>query len=99
MDPSSTSALAVRAQMVERFVRVVERVGEDRRRAAALEADRREIASVAKVAVPGRPGLRVLGFAIVLGKSGSQEADQRHVEHVEPDRRLLALVAMLVPGP
>src|SRR5690349_5507054 len=86
--------------MIERFVRVVERVGEHgRRAAAALEADWNESASVAKVAVARWAGRRILRLAIVLRESGPQETDQRYVEHVEPNRRSLALVAMLVPRP
>jgi hypothetical protein len=43
--------------------------------------------------------LRILGLAIVLREARAEEADQWHVEHVEPNCRLRTLVTVLVPAP
>ena len=44
----------------------------------------------------GRPGAAILAM---LGKAGIEHLDEGNVEPVEPDHRLVGLIAMIVPQP
>ena len=100
LDAVAGVPIAVCAQVLEGLVGVVERIREHGRRSrAAAKADGQQVAPVAEMAVSGWDGGGIRRLRVMLRETGAQEADQRHVEHVEPNRRLPAFVAMLVPRP
>ena len=77
-------------------VRVVEhRRGFD----LGLPVDRQQVVAEAGEAVALRPAHRLDIVGARLGEAGVQELDELDVEPVEPDHRLGAVVAVIVPGP
>src|SRR5690606_23395362 len=91
---------AVLLEPLERLACPRIRIAEDRRRFAARAIPLgQQVGAVAMEAILRRRALGNLRLAVALTEVSTQESDQRHVEHVEPDHGLAAFVAMVMPGP
>ena len=92
--------LAVAAQGFERLAGARIGIVEDRRGLdLGLPIDRQQIIAEPRGAVAFRPRHRLHLGGGLLGKARAQQFDDLDVEPVEPDHRLLRLVAVIVPGP
>src|SRR6516162_5101413 len=98
--PVARVRVLVPTECVERFARadigiIEHRRGLDRR----LPVDRQEIVGEPRRTVALGPGDGLNVRLTRLGEAGIQQAHDRNVEPVEPDHRLLRLVAVVVPSP
>ena len=62
-------------------------------------AQRQHIGGVARQVVSLFAGHRLLIFRVILSEAAAQIVHQRQVEAVEPDHRLIAGIAVIVPAP
>ena len=78
-----------------------ERIDEEPGRLVRLlrEVHRHQVHAVAGQRVAFGPGVGLRLRRALLGEAGVEEAHQRDVEAVEPDHRLVAVVAVVVEGP
>ena len=60
--------------------------------------DRKQVGAVAGRRIPHRLGDRLLLLVVMLDEGRIQHLDDRYVEAVEPEHRLVGVVAVVVPG-
>jgi hypothetical protein len=74
------------------------RVVEDRRRTwRRTLIDRKQVRAVARLRITGRARDGLFVLVVVLGERSIEELDDRNVQPVEPEHRLIRLVPVVVP--
>ena len=99
------------AQAVQHFLHVLAAIVEERRRRAADAAlmvdesrlDAAVAVKFARIAFGMRDGLHIhialRAGHVVIDPSGIEKFHQRPVQRIDPDHRLVGIVAVIVPGP
>ena len=62
-------------------------------------AQRQHIGGVARQVVALFTGNRLLIFRVILGKAATKVIHQRQIQTIQPNHRLIARVAVVVPAP
>ena len=85
-------------QLRQRLARARVRIVEHRRRASRRPLiDGQQVRAVARLRIADGTRDRLLVLVVMLGKRRVEELDDRDVEPVEPEHRLVGLVAVVVP--
>ena len=99
LDAVAGVAVAGLGELMQRRARALVGIVEDRRGGRpAAAVDGQQIGAVARAGIAFRLADRLLLLLVPLDEGGIQQLDHRDVEPVEPEHRLVGVVAVVVPG-